>query len=102
MGAPSRFTIASRSTVASGRPDDVMARTADSGWPAPAMSTPSWSRTFAPLDQIVTAPPPAVTFGPLVEDGDVVSVAQKSAGGRDAAHARTDNEDPGFQCDAPP
>src|ERR1700743_2341806 len=27
------------------------------------MSTPSWSRTVAPLDQIVTAPPPAVTFG---------------------------------------
>src|ERR1700749_376493 len=27
------------------------------------MSTPSWSSTFAPLDQVVTAPPPAVTFG---------------------------------------
>src|SRR5580704_17934847 len=27
------------------------------------MSTPSWSRTVAPLDQIVTAPPPAVTLG---------------------------------------
>src|SRR6202020_801238 len=26
------------------------------------MSTPSWSRTVAPFDQIVTAPPPAVTF----------------------------------------
>src|SRR6202051_3083152 len=27
------------------------------------MSTPSWSRTVAPFDQIVTAPPPAVTLG---------------------------------------
>ena len=58
------------------------------------MSTPSWSRTVAPLDQIVTAPPPAVTFGPLVEDGDVVPVAQQSAGGGNTAHARTDDEDP--------
>src|SRR6202000_865323 len=27
------------------------------------ISTPSGSRTVAPLDQIVTAPPPALTFG---------------------------------------
>ena len=63
IGAPSRFTIASRSIVASGRPVDVMTRTADSSCPAPSISTPSWSRTVAPLDQIVTAPPPAVAFG---------------------------------------
>ncbi|MDT5308935.1 MAG: hypothetical protein QOE48_4625, partial [Mycobacterium sp.] len=33
----------------------------------------------------------------LVEDGDVVSVTQQPAGDRNAAHARADNQDPGFQ-----
>jgi hypothetical protein len=40
-------------------PFDVRSRTLASGWPAPSMSTPSCRSTVAPLDQIVTAPPPA-------------------------------------------
>jgi hypothetical protein len=60
-GAPSLFAIVVTSKAARGRPVDVTTRTVDSCWPAPSISTPSCCRTVAPLDQIVTAPPPACT-----------------------------------------
>ena len=75
-GAPSRFTIASRSMVASGRPVDVMTRTAGQQLPGAVhvdTELPEHRRAVGPDGDGATA---RRHVRPLVEDGDVVSVAQ--------------------------
>ena len=90
--------------MASGRPVDVMTRTAGQQLPGSVHIDTELTenrRTVGPDGHRTTA---RRHVWALVEDRDLVSVAQQSACDRNAAYSRADDQDPKFQTsmDSPP